>query len=509
MASINDKITTAVARWSGKIGSGGVAGSTTTTIPLSSSTNLTNGEIYYFTINRVDSSGNKNTLAEMETVKGELSGSNFINCVRGEEGTAQAWAAGVVVEILFTASQWNSLKTWAEVEHNQDGTHTTATVTTLKASGSDVNTGTSDTSIVTPKALNDSYLGDYNTMSLYRNAIINGNFDIWQRGTSFTAASSPLNSDDTYLMDRWNLLSDGNDIVDVSQSTDSPDGSKYSAKFLVATANKKFGIVQFLENKDAMKLDNKTVSVSFQAKTTTAKVINNLRVAVLSWDGTADAVTSDIVSAWAASGTNPTWATNWTAENTSANLAITTSWAKYSVTGIDIDTASMANIAVVIWVDDADAATGDELFISQVQLCAGSVALPFQPKSYADELRACQRYYEKSYPSGYAAGSTPGATYADVLTAQSIKVDTSNTRALKTIYFKVRKRNTPSVTVYDANDGSSGKGRFYPDNTSVTLTVWKVKDNQANILLDGGVTSGWTYDSSDSVWFYWIASAEL
>ena len=42
------------------------------------------------------------------------------------------------------------------VEHNQDGTHKAALVTTLKATGAVVTTGTSDVTIVTPKALADA-----------------------------------------------------------------------------------------------------------------------------------------------------------------------------------------------------------------------------------------------------------------------------------------------------------------------------------------------------------------
>lgn len=41
-------------------------------------------------------------------------------------------------------------------EHNDDGTHKSAVVTTLKATGAEVTTGTSDLKIVTPKALADA-----------------------------------------------------------------------------------------------------------------------------------------------------------------------------------------------------------------------------------------------------------------------------------------------------------------------------------------------------------------
>jgi len=48
----------------------------------------------------------------------------------------------------------------------------------------------------------------------------------------------------------------------------------------------------------------------------------------LAWDSTPDTVTSDVVSAWGTEDTTPTFATNWTAENTAANLGVTTSWGK-------------------------------------------------------------------------------------------------------------------------------------------------------------------------------------
>ena len=54
-----------------------------------------------------------------------------------------------------------------------------------------------------------------------------------QRDTE-RAATVPINSDDTYLLDRWVLLSEGNDIVDVTQETTTvPDGSYAAAKIAV------------------------------------------------------------------------------------------------------------------------------------------------------------------------------------------------------------------------------------------------------------------------------------
>jgi hypothetical protein len=133
------RIYKAASAWTGTIGSGGVADGSVTTIPLSSATGLTNGEWYVFSIDRVDANGNK-TPSKWEVATGQLSGTNFINCTRGVEGTAQAHAAGATVEILFTATHWDELRSFLEVEHNQDGTHKNITATSLTTTG-DVEVG--------------------------------------------------------------------------------------------------------------------------------------------------------------------------------------------------------------------------------------------------------------------------------------------------------------------------------------------------------------------------------
>ena len=58
--------TKASRKWTGLIGSGGVADGTVDVIPIASATGLTNGATYYFTIDRVDNSGVKTpTLEEL------------------------------------------------------------------------------------------------------------------------------------------------------------------------------------------------------------------------------------------------------------------------------------------------------------------------------------------------------------------------------------------------------------------------------------------------------------
>jgi hypothetical protein len=251
--------------------------------------------------------------------------------------------------------------------------------------------------------------------SFKRNRIINGNFSVAQRGTSFTSTDG-ANNDDTYNLDRWYILSDGNDAVDITQATDVPaNGSKFSIGLDVETTNKKFGIAQIIENINCQGLIGNTVSLSFKAKVSSTAKLDNVKAAVVAWSSTADSVTSDIVSAWNVEGTDPTLASNLTYENTPANLNVTTGWATYNIENVSVDTASTTNIVVFIWSDVTDTTAGDFLYITDVQLEVGSVATPYERQIYSDQLSQCQRYYWRSNSTdavftSWGAGAVISAT---------------------------------------------------------------------------------------------------
>jgi hypothetical protein len=222
-----------------------------------------------------------------------------------------------------------------------------------------------------------------------RNRIINGNFALGQRATTF---ASGANNDDAYTLDRWYILSDGNDAIDVTRETSVvPANQKYAIALDVETANKKFGIAQIIESDNCVGLTGGTVTLSFKAKVSATTKLDNVKAAVVAWSGTADTVTSDIISAWGAEGTNPTLIANATYENTPANLSVTTSYATYSLTA-NIDTASTTNIIVFIWSDVTDTTAGHFLYVTDVQLEPGSVATPFEQRPLGTELALCQRY---------------------------------------------------------------------------------------------------------------------
>lgn len=249
-----------------------------------------------------------------------------------------------------------------------------------------------------------------------KNYLINGGFAIAQRGTSFTSGA---NNDDAYTLDRWYILSDTNDVIDVTQDTSTvPTNGQFAIALDVETVNKKFGIATIIENKDVIGLVGNTVTFSFKAKVSATTKLDNVKAAIVAWSGTADTVTSDIISAWGAEGTNPTLIANATYENSPANLNLTTSYATYSVSGA-VDTASTKNLILFVWSDVTDTTAGDFLYISEAKLELGSSYTAFQYAggNIQGETSACQRYYYRTtatqaysdFASGYNKTTTEGS----------------------------------------------------------------------------------------------------
>jgi hypothetical protein len=337
----------------------------------------------------------------------------------------------------------------------------------------------------------------YNSYYGFKNRIINGGFSVAQRGTSFVSGA---NNNDTYNLDRWYVLSDGNDAVDITQTTTVPTGAKYSIGLDVETANKKFGIAQIIENVNCFDAIGGTVTLSFQAKVSSTTKLDNVKCAIVAWSGTADTVTSDIISAWNVEGTNPTLIADATYENTPANLNVTTSFETYTVSAA-VDTASTTNIILFIWSDVTDTTAGDFLYVTGVQLEKGTQATSFDYRPYGTELALCQRYYAKSYNQSVVPGSNAG---------------TSN-----------------SVQTLNGTDGNQIQGFRTPVTmrASATARIWTLSGTLASLSttseVDSGINNGsWSpYGMGDqgcraivgtgglssgvAYVYHWDASAEL
>jgi len=126
-----------------------------TTLTLNTSVTSTVQAPGVCVVDRIDSSGNKTATKRTYYSFTGVSGADLTG-LAVVDGTDQDHAVGAIVEFVPDVDTFQSYYDTFTTEHATDGTHGSATVTTLKATGAEIDTGTNDTKIVTPKAIADA-----------------------------------------------------------------------------------------------------------------------------------------------------------------------------------------------------------------------------------------------------------------------------------------------------------------------------------------------------------------
>jgi hypothetical protein len=224
------------------------------------------------------------------------------------------------------------------------------------------------------------------------NILDNGDMIIAQRGTTFDAATTFPNTDGNYTLDRFKVIDSraGSDVVDVTQTTlasELPAGARAAWKAVHQRQNEQAGIVQYIDYDKTRTLLNQDTSLSFEIYNSDS-VTRNFRAAILTWQGTADDMPNDPVSTWQTVA-NLGFATNFTTENTTTALtANATSWNRFTINGVNIDTANTNNLAIAIWTDET-MANGYEWRVTKIKLEQSSIATAWKAKSVTDEYKQC------------------------------------------------------------------------------------------------------------------------
>jgi hypothetical protein len=329
-----------------------------------------------------------------------------------------------------------------------------------------------------------------------RNALINGDFRVAQRGTTLTVA------DGAYGLDRWVALGSGTGGVgssgqNVNMIQISSTGDDVVNRMLLtsSTAGLKFGCVQIIESSNLGGLKSGTVTVSFKAAVTNGAA--DVRCAVLGWSGTADAVTRDVVSTsgtpWLSS--PPTLAANWSYLNTPVDLNVTNTVATYrvnaNVTGLP------NNLAVFIWVNGTSHASNGAMQLSDVQLESGAIATPFERKTFQEQLADCQRYYWRviSDAAGYRKINSVGTVFSSsgwtgeiynpvplrviATSIEAASIRTTDRVSWNSTLFTTATLNTALSTVYQTTVGFTGAGGIASNPSGVPVIL---SDSTASIF---------------------------
>lgn len=283
------------------------------------------------------------------------------------------------------------------------------------------------------------YLGAVRRTQIYgqSNIIINGGFQVNQRGATSVA-------DDAYCLDRWYALTETGNVT-VAQQADQENGTPFNIRLTQPDASiKQIGLAQIVEAANCKVLRGRTVTLSARIRCSAAVQIN---YAVLEWAGTADAVTSDVISAW---GGSPTYVASITER---AKGTITPGAATWTdVTALNAAVNSGTNNLIVLFWSNADLAQNVTLDIARVQLEPGTYAKPFEYQPIGTVLQQCQRYYWKTYMQGVA----PATATIDGAVNMGRAYDTQVSTQVAYVPFPVEMRAAPSASFYNPLTGASG-----------------------------------------------------
>lgn len=303
-----------------------------------------------------------------------------------------------------------------------------------------------------------------------------------------TTPGTPTNvANDVYGPDRWNILCSANNVA-VSRSTSPGTGARFAVKLDKATATGFFGMCQIKEAGDSIHLIGQQVTFTVSLKTESSEIAN-ARISILGWTGTADAVTSSIVSSWAST---PTYVASVT-EYGAATLALTNSYQEVSVTAT---IGAGCNNLIFFVHTTASQAIGDSLFVSSARAYKSDVAMPYIRRVDMLEQQRCQRFFSKSYNIDTPPGSTVNLPGYNMITWIS-----TTTSKFITTWFKVRMRTAPSVTLYSVPNGTSGVVTLN-GGTDVTAATDYVSEN----TFVGGTTNA---TAATTLNYHWAADAEL
>jgi hypothetical protein len=334
----------------------------------------------------------------------------------------------------------------------------------------------------------------------HKNYVINGKFDIWQRGT--TQTTSGYGS-----ADRWQFTNTGSTKTTSQQSftlgqTDVPENPKYFSRTVVTSVAAVGNFTaNFQRMENVLLSSGKTFTLSFYAK---ADATKNIAVEFTQSFGTGGAPSADVTSI------------------SVSTLALTTNWQKYTVTGTfpsvsgkTLGTAGNDYFQFIFWLEAGSTfntrtnTLGQQsgtFDISQVQLEEGSVATNFEYRSIQTELALCQRYYEKSFQLVTAPAQNVGTTgmhyFPQVVAASTIM-------GTPTVRFIVPKRSTPTITIFNpsAANAQIRNAAINADFSGTTINTTGNPTSEVSFSVFG--TAPAASAAGNGCGFHWTADAEL
>ena len=346
-----------------------------------------------------------------------------------------------------------------------------------------------------------------------KNAIINGDMEIAQRGTSFAAIANGA-----YSLDRWIYVKVGATVHTITQDTDVPTVAQagrlftHSLKLALTTPDTAIAAGDYcllqhrIEGYNWRALAQRIITLSFWIKSP----ITGIHCASLRNAGVdrscVKEFTVNVVNTWEkktltfpASPSAGTWDyTTGVGAYLSIALAAGSTFQGTANSWQSSDINSTAN-----QVNGVN--TGiTPYFITGVQLEAGSVATEFEGRQFEQELALCQRYYWKTFKYETTPTQTAGVDTGDIDTA--ITVAGAALNHFTGIRHPVVMRATPTIVTYNVG-AANAEARNVTDGADCSSTTpANITDKGIGRITYTGNAGG---TINDLVSIHLTASAEL
>jgi hypothetical protein len=317
-----------------------------------------------------------------------------------------------------------------------------------------------------------------------KNAVINGAFNVWQRGTTFTNPAGDSYTADRFMIDYGTAAPTSNSVTRQTFTPGTAPVAGYEGAFFFRSTLTTVGTTSRLsihhKIENVQTYAGQTVTLSFFAKADSARTL------------------AGFIQQNFGSGGSTTVSTAITSQS------ITTAWTRFSmqvavpsISGKTIGTSSFLNIRL-----DQAVAAGSVLELWGLQLEASSTASDFQTATgtLQGELAACQRYYYRQ---------TAPQVYSTMGTAQNILT----TQSISQIPFPVTMRVYPTTLDYSTLALQESSTGTVISVTSVTFDASTGNTNFGSAIF--GVASGLTINrvtriiANNSTAAYLGFSAEL
>jgi hypothetical protein len=317
---------------------------------------------------------------------------------------------------------------------------------------------------------------------LDRNYLINGNFDFWQRSTSFanTGSNSTYGSADRWY--NWSGIP-GHNVTFSRVAGEKAQWAMRVQRNAGNTVASNAQIAQTVEISFGRDLGGRNIALVFRARRG-ANYSPAGNILVSSIDHGTGSVDQNIITTGHVGQVT-----------TEQNNVLTTNYQDF-IQFVTVP-SGRTQFSVRFRMDTIGTAGANDWFeIEQVGLIISSIQpLEFRRagRTYAEEFQLCERYYEKSYNTETVPGSTvnlPGFTFFR-----------SFANVQTTVYYKTKKRVTAAVTFYDPQTGTAGQARNYTTASGFAISV--------NLGGDGSFSANGSSTADSGVGFHWVADAEI